>query len=47
MNDEIVDSITGRYTELFEHLTGEKFEPALDKDPLQRIEKNVLAYLRD
>ena len=47
MNDEIVDSITDRYTELYERLTGEKFQPAIDDDPLQRIEKNVLEYFKD
>ncbi len=46
MTDEIVDSITERYIELYEHITGEKFQKALDtEDVAGRIEKNVTSYL--
>ncbi|MCM1313070.1 MAG: phosphoribosylaminoimidazolesuccinocarboxamide synthase [Bacteroides sp.] len=46
MTDEIVDSISDRYIELYEHIVGEKFEKADDtEDIAARIEKNVLAYL--
>ncbi len=42
MTDEIVNSITDRYIELYEHITGEKFQKAEDcADVLGRIEKNV------
>ncbi len=49
MTDEIVQSITDRYIELYEHITGEKFVPAADGDVLGRIEantKNMLSRLR-
>ena len=42
MTDEIVKSISDRYIELYEHITGEKFV-AEDSDKLEeRIERNVL-----
>ena len=42
MTDEIVNSITDRYIELYEHITGEKFQKAEDcTDVAARIEKNV------
>ena len=45
MTDEIVESISQRYIELYEHITGEEFK-AVNADKLQdRIEKNVTAYL--
>ncbi len=47
MTDEIVNSITDRYIELFEHITGEKFQKADDcADVASRIEKNVTEYLK-
>ena len=46
MTDEIVNSITDRYIELYEHITGEKFQKAEDcSDVAARIEKNVTEYL--
>ena len=45
MTDEIVNSISERYMELFESITGEKFVKA-DVDSIsERIEKNVTEYL--
>ena len=42
MTDEIVSSITDRYIELYEQITGERFEKAEDcSDVMSRIEKNV------
>ncbi|NCC99007.1 MAG: phosphoribosylaminoimidazolesuccinocarboxamide synthase [Bacteroidia bacterium] len=41
MTDEIVKSISDRYLELFEHITGEKFEKAESEDILKRIESNL------
>ncbi len=45
MTPEVVNSISERYIELFEHITGEKFEPADNTDIETRIQKNVDAYL--
>lgn len=42
MTDEIVNSISERYIELFEHITGTKFEKALYGDDIyERIETNI------
>ena len=47
MTPEIVNSISDRYIELFEHITGEPFVKA-DTDHLaERIEKNVMDYLME
>ena len=46
MTDAIVESISDRYIELYEHITGEKFEKAnAEGDVLARIEKNVVSAL--
>ena len=45
MTPEIVNSITDRYVELYENITGEKFVKADPGDILGRIEKNVLNCL--
>lgn len=42
MSDEIVQSISERYIELYEHIVGEPFERADDHDNLlARVEKNI------
>jgi phosphoribosylaminoimidazole-succinocarboxamide synthase len=42
MTPEIVNSISERYIELYEKVTGKKFEKADDSDDiLKRIEKNI------
>lgn len=47
MTPEIVSSISDRYIELYEHITGEPFVKA-DTDHLsERIEKNVMNYLME
>ena len=47
MTDEIVNSITDRYIELYEHIIGEKFQKAEDcADIESRIEHNVTEYLK-
>ena len=46
MTDEIVSSISERYMELFESITGEKFEKADVDSIAERIEKNVTEYLK-
>lgn len=46
MTDEIVNSITDRYIELYEHICGEKFVKASESDDVAaRIEKNVTEWL--
>ena len=47
MTGEVVSGITDRYIELYEHITGERFIPAPDGDPLARIEANIEKYLKD
>ncbi|MBQ1225331.1 MAG: phosphoribosylaminoimidazolesuccinocarboxamide synthase, partial [Alistipes sp.] len=47
MTDEIVASITERYIELYEHITGEKFVKAECDDIEERIAKSVSACLAD
>ncbi len=49
MTDAIVESISDRYIELYEQITGEKFVRAEDGDILERIEtncRNMIARLR-
>lgn len=46
MTDEIVNSISDRYLELYEHITGEKFVKYDNEDIKARIEKNVNDYLK-
>jgi len=41
MTEEIVKSISERYIELYEHITGEKFQYAEAGDVLARVERNV------
>lgn len=45
MTPEIVDSISERYIELYEQITGDKFVKNEQDDILQRIEQNVLKSL--
>jgi phosphoribosylaminoimidazole-succinocarboxamide synthase len=45
MTDEIVESISNRYIELYENITGEKFVKEECEDINARIEKNVSEYL--
>lgn len=45
MTPEVCKSISDRYIELYEHLTGEKFVPAPDADPARRIETAVLDFI--
>ena len=46
MPDEFVNQVSERYIELFESITGEKFQRADLTDLPKRIEKNVSAYLK-
>ena len=45
MTDAIVESISERYIELFENISGEKFQKADTADLNSRIEKSILAHL--
>ncbi|MEZ3520440.1 MAG: phosphoribosylaminoimidazolesuccinocarboxamide synthase [Muribaculaceae bacterium] len=45
MTPEICESISERYIELYERITGEKFVKADDSDPAARIGRNVEAWL--
>ncbi|MBO4621849.1 MAG: phosphoribosylaminoimidazolesuccinocarboxamide synthase, partial [Paludibacteraceae bacterium] len=45
MTPAIVAGITDRYVELYEGITGEKFEKTETADLAARIEQNVLSYL--
>lgn len=47
MPDEFVASVTERYIELFENITGDKFEKSDTSQLLSRIEKNVLDFLKN
>lgn len=45
MTDEFVTQISERYIELFEAMTGQKFVPSADPDPIDRIKTNVIKEL--
>ncbi len=47
ITDDYALSVSDRYIELYEHITGETFEKAADSDDIAaRIEKNVSDYLK-
>lgn len=45
MTDEVVNSISARYIELYENILGEKFKHVHTSDVLNRIETNVNSFL--
>ncbi len=45
MSDSWINTISDRYIELYEQITGKKFEKAANENVLERIEKNVLSAL--
>lgn len=45
MTDEYCETVSQRYIELYEDITGKKFVPCADEDLAARIEKNVSEYL--
>jgi phosphoribosylaminoimidazole-succinocarboxamide synthase len=45
MTDEIVESISNRYIELYENITGERFVKEECEDIHARIEQNISKYL--
>ena len=46
MSEKFVASVSERYIELFEHITGEKFVKQEADDVLKRVENNILHYLK-
>ena len=46
MTDEYCETVSQRYIELYEDITGKKFVPCADEDLVARIEKNVSEYLK-
>ena len=46
MTDDICNSISQRYIELYEYVTGQKFVPADSSDLAARIERNIAAALK-
>ena len=46
MTPEIVEGISERYIELYEHITGESFDKANVENITGRIEKNITEYLK-
>ena len=45
MTDEYIESVSERYIELYEHITGEPFVKADTTHIHERINRNVLTYL--
>lgn len=46
MNEDFVNSVSERYIELFEHITGENFIKEEVDDVLNRVENNIKNYLQ-
>jgi len=46
MTDEFVESVSNRYIELYEQITGEKFQRVDALNIPERIEQNVVAFLK-
>lgn len=47
MNHELVQSISEKYIQLYERITGEAFQPADVTNPLERIEANIIKALKE
>lgn len=45
MTDDYCNTVSARYIELYEHITGNKFQPDNSSDIAERIRKNVTEYL--
>lgn len=46
MNDKFVQEVSDRYIELYEHITGEKFQKSDTTEILKRVENNVKEFLK-
>ena len=47
MSEEFCNSVSERYIELFEHITGDKFVKEDVSDVMNRVESNILNYLNN
>lgn len=47
MTDEYIASVSDRYIELYENITGKSFEKANTSDIMSRIENNVLTWMQN
>ena len=47
MHEEFVNSVSDRYIELYEHITGDNFVKADSNDVLARVENNINEYLKN
>lgn len=48
ITDDYANGVSERYIELFEHITGDKFDKAVESDDISaRIEKNVSEFLKN
>lgn len=47
MTEEVINGITERYIELYEHITASKFEPSPSEDIAARIETAVTEFLKN
>lgn len=47
MPDEFVQTVSSRYIELYEKIIGEKFEPVVSENIIERIDKNVNNFLSE
>ena len=47
MSEDFCKSVSDRYIELFEHITGDKFVKEDVSDVMNRVEKNILNYLNN
>ena len=48
ITDEYAESVSNRYIELYEHITGESFDRTIEQDDIAaRIEQNVNRYLAE
>ena len=47
MSEEFCNSVSERYIELFEHITGDKFMKEDVSDVMNRVENNILNYLNN
>lgn len=45
MDETFINSVSERYIELYENITGDNFDKADVTDVLNRVEKNILSYL--
>lgn len=45
MTPDLIESISNRYIELYEHITGKKFQPANSNDTSKRIKEAILANI--